>query len=229
LTQSDAVISITKNWNDADSAASSSTTEKSQGGLGQLSERVSVKILLPEPAIPAVERAIYKLIEVKPMRPRRFFATISIYLGALLVTAVILYLAKTRWDHHLLLEALDPYVKRPVSFKLSRPDNQHQYYIEDFVQIQVTEPVTEVILVRHTPHDDKVRLPIEKAELQPNKTVMLLTHKNGNLYRIYLQPASFMLSVVNSPKNVVAMETGVKISADQVKLFQQDPLYQNIQ
>ena len=163
------------------------------------------------------------------MRLRRFFATIAIYLGALLVTTAILYLAKTRWDHQQIMEALDRYVKGPVCFKLSRPDNQHQYYIEDFVQIQVTESHTEIILVRHTPHDDKLRLPIDKAELQPNKTVMLLTHKNGNLYRIYLQPASFMLSVVNSLKNVVAMETGVKISADQVKLFEEDPLYQNIQ
>ena len=163
------------------------------------------------------------------MRLRRFFATIAIYLGALLVTAAILYLAKTRWDHHQLMEALDPYVKAPVSFKPSRRDNQHHYYIEDFVQIQITESLTEITLVRHTPHDDKVRLPIDKAELQPNKTAMLLTHKNGNLYRIYLQPASFMLSVVNSLKNVVAMETGVKISADQVKPFEEDPLYQNIQ
>jgi hypothetical protein len=38
-----------------------------------------------------------------------------------------------------------------------------------------------------------------------------------------------MLSVVNSLKNVVAMESGVKISPDKVKLFEQDPLYQDVE
>jgi hypothetical protein len=163
------------------------------------------------------------------MRLRRTFKFVGLSLGALLLTLGLIFIAKTRWEHEQLLEALAPYVKGLVSFKLSRPDNQHQYYIEDLVQIQVSQEVTELVIVRHIPRDDQLRLPIEKAELQPNKTVMLLTHRSGTLYRIYLQPANFMLSVVNSLKNVVAMETGVKISTDQVKLFEQDPLYQDVE
>ena len=163
------------------------------------------------------------------MRLPRSFKFVGLSLGALLLTLGLIFIAKTRWEHQQLMEALDPYVKGLVSFKLSRPDNQHQYYIEDLVQIQVSQQATELVLVRHIPRDDQLRLPIEKAELQPNKTVMLLTHRSGNLYRIYLQPTSFLLSVINPLKNVVAMETGVKISADQVKLFQQDPLYEHVE
>ena len=162
------------------------------------------------------------------MRLRRSSKFVGLSLGALLLTLGLIFIAKTRWEHQQLMQALDPYVKGLVSFKLSRSDNQHQYYIEDLVQIQVSQEATELVIVRHIPRNDQLHLRIEKAELQPNKTVMLLTHRSGNLYRIYLQPASFMLSVVNSLKNVVAMESGVKISADQVKLFQQDPLYQDV-
>ena len=168
-------------------------------------------------------------INVKPMRLRRSFKSIRLFLGALILTFALIFIAKTRWEHQQLLQALDPYVKGLVSFKLSRPDNQHQYYIEDLVQIRVSKEATQLVLVRHIPRDDELRLRIEKAELQPNKIVMLLTHRSGNLYRIYLQPTRFMLSVVNSLKNVVAMESGVKISPDQVKLFEQDPLYQDVE
>src|SRR5271166_2789073 len=108
------------------------------------------------------------------MRLRRSFKFAGLSLGALLLTLGLLLIAKTRWEHRRLMEALAPYVKGMVSFKLSRTDNQHQYYIEDLVQIQVSDKATELVLVRHIPRDDQLRLPIEKAELQPNKTVMLL-------------------------------------------------------
>src|SRR5271166_6260119 len=121
------------------------------------------------------------------MRLRRSSKFVGLSLGALLLTLGLIFIAKTRWEHQQLMQALDPYVKGLVSFKLSRSDNQHQYYIEDLVQIQVSQEATELVIVRHIPRNDQLHLRIEKAELQPNKTVMLLTHRSGNLCRIYLQ------------------------------------------
>jgi len=122
--------------------------------------------------------------------------------------------------------SLASYLKAPLSFKLNRPDNYRRYYVEDLVQIQISPDIKELLIVRHTPRDDPLRLPIEEAHLEANRTVMLLTHRHGNFYRIYLHPESFMLTVVGNLKNVLAVETGVKLSEAQVQLFKQDPLYQ---
>lgn len=159
------------------------------------------------------------------MRLPRIFQSRALYLGAILLTTVAFF-AKARWEQEQLRASLAPYVKGQVSFKLYRPDNHLQYYIEDLVQIQVSQDVKELVILRHTPRDDELRLPIEKAELEPNKAVLLLTHRHANLYRIYLHPESFMLTVLSNLKNVLAMESGVKLSQDQVQLFKQDPLYQ---
>jgi hypothetical protein len=158
------------------------------------------------------------------MRLPLSFKSKAFYLWALVLSSTIL-LTKAHWDHQQVMEALDPYFKELVPFKLYRPDNHNQHYIEDLVQIQISKDASELLLVRHTPHDDELRLPIEEAQLQTNKTVMLLTHRNGSLYRIYLNPQSFMLSVVSNRKSVVAMETGTKISAAEVQLFKEDPFY----
>jgi hypothetical protein len=101
-----------------------------------------------------------------------------------------------------------------------------QFYIEDLVQLQISPDVKELLIVRHTPSDDLLRLPIEEAQLEPNRTVMLVTHRQGNLYRIFIHPESFILTVVSNAKNVLAVETGVKLSDAQVRLFKEDPLYQ---
>jgi hypothetical protein len=159
------------------------------------------------------------------MRVTRLFRSKALYLGALLSTAVF-FSGKWLWEQEQIRISLAPYVKERVSFKLCRPDNHLQFYVEDLVQIQVSPDVKELLIVRHTPRDDPLRLPIEQAQLAPKKTVMLLTHRHGNLYRIYLHPDSFMLAVVGTMKNVLAMETGVKLSEAQVQLFKQDPLYQ---
>jgi hypothetical protein len=159
------------------------------------------------------------------MRVPRLLRSKALYLGAILLISVTFF-AKLRWEEEQIRVSLAPYVKDRVSFKLYRPDNHLQFYIEDLVQIQISPEVKELHIVRHTPLDDLLRLPIEQVQLQPNKTVMLLTHRHGNLYRIYLHPDSFTLTVVSNLKNVLAMETGVKLSQAQVQLFEQDPLYQ---
>jgi hypothetical protein len=159
------------------------------------------------------------------MRIPRLLRSKALYLGALLLTA-ILFFSKRLWEQEQIKVSLTPYVKGWVSFKLYRPDNYLQFYIEDLVQIQVSPDVRELRIVRHTPRDDLLRLPIEQAHLEPNQSVMLLTHLHGNLYRIYLQPRSFMLTVVSNLNNVLAMETGVKVSEAQIQLFKLDPLYQ---
>jgi hypothetical protein len=159
------------------------------------------------------------------MRLPRLLRSKALYLGALLLTA-ILFFSKRLWEQEQIKVFLAPYVKGWDYFKLYRPDNYLQFYIEDLVQIQVSLDVRELRIVRHTPRDDLLRLPIEQAHLEPNQSVMLLTHLHGNLYRIYLRPRSFMLTVVSNLKNVLAMETGVKVSEAQIKFFKLDPLYQ---
>jgi hypothetical protein len=159
------------------------------------------------------------------MRIPRPLRSKALYLGALLLTAV-LFSSKGLWEQEQTKVSLAPYVKGWVSFRLYRPDNYLQFYIEDLVQIQVSPDVKELRIVRHTPRDDLLHLPIEQAHLEPNQSVMLLTHLHGNLYRIYLHPRSFMLTVVSNLKNVLAMETGVKVSEAQIQLFKLDPLYQ---
>jgi hypothetical protein len=159
------------------------------------------------------------------MRVPRLLRSKALYLGTLVLTSTGFF-AKWSWQQEQIHQSLAPYVKQRVPFKLYRPDNHLQFYIEDLVQIQISPDVKELLIVRHTPQDDPLRLPIEQAELGPKKTVTLLTHHHGNLYRIYFQPDSFMLTVVSNVKNVLAFETGVKISEDQVQLFKQDPLYQ---
>lgn len=159
------------------------------------------------------------------MRIPRLLRSKALYLGALLLTA-ILFFSKRLWEQEQIKVSLAPYVKGWVSFKLYRPDNYLQFYIEDLVQIQVSPDVRELRIVRHTPRGDLLRLPIEQAHLEPNQSVMLLTHLHGNLYRIYLHPRSFLLTVVSNLKNVLAMETGVKVSEAQIQLFKLDPLYQ---
>jgi hypothetical protein len=158
------------------------------------------------------------------MRVPRLLRSKAFCLGTLLLTAAF-FLARTHWEQEQLKASLASYLKAPLSFKLSRPDNYRRYYVEDLVQIQISPDFKELLIVRHTPRDDPLRLPIEEAHLEPNQTVMLLTHRHGNLYRIYLHPESFMLTVVGNLKNVLAMETGVKLSEAQVQLFKQDPLY----
>jgi hypothetical protein len=159
------------------------------------------------------------------MRVSRLLRSKAIYLGALLFTAA-LFLARSHWEQEQIKASLASYLKAPLSFKLYRSDNYRRYYVEDLVQIQISPDIKELLIVRHTPRDDPLRLPIEEAHLETNQTVMLLTHRHGNLYRIYLHPESFMLTVVGNLKNVLAMETGVKLSEAQVQLFKQDPLYQ---
>jgi len=159
------------------------------------------------------------------MRLPGLLPTSALCLGAIFLTSIA-YFAKSRSEQEQIRIFLKPYVKEPVSFKLYRPDNHLQYYIEDLFQIQVSSDFKELLIVRHTPRDDLLRLPIELAKLEPNQAVMLLTHRHGNLYRIYLHPKSFMLTVVSNLKNVLAMESGVKLSQDQVQHFKEDPLYQ---
>jgi hypothetical protein len=153
------------------------------------------------------------------LRPR------ALCLGALLLTSTG-FIAKWYWECEQIHVSLAPYLKEQVPFKLDRPDNHLRFYIEDLVQIRISPDVKELLIVRHTPQDDPLRLPIEAAELGPNKSVTLLTHHHGNLYRIYLHPDSFMLTVLSNGKNISAFETGAKLSDDQVQLFKQDPLYQ---
>jgi hypothetical protein len=155
----------------------------------------------------------------------RLLRSKAFYLGALLLTAV-LFFAKWFLEQEQIKVSLAPYVKEWVSFKLYRPDNHLQFYIEDLVRIQVSPDVKELLIVRHTPRDDLLSLPIEQAHLEPNQTVMLLTHRHGNLYRIYLHPESFMITVTSNLKTLLAMETGIKLSEAQIQLFKQDPLYQ---
>jgi hypothetical protein len=157
------------------------------------------------------------------MRVPRLLRSKALYLGALLLTSSGL-IAKWCWEQEQITLALAPYVKGRVSFKLYRPDNHLHTYIEDLVQMQVSADAKSLLIVRHTPHDDPLRLPIERAALQPNKTVMLLTHHHGKLYRIYLHVDSFMLTV-GSVEKVLAMETGVRLSEAQVQAFKNDPLY----
>jgi hypothetical protein len=159
------------------------------------------------------------------MRVPRLLQSKVLYTGVLLLTALA-FLAKFRWEQEEIKIALTPYVKGRVSFKVNRPDNYLQFYIEDLVQLQISPDVKELLIVRHTPSDDLLRLPIEEAQLEPNRTVMLVTHRQGNLYRIFIHPESFILTVVSNAKNVLAVETGVKLSDAQVRLFKEDPLYQ---
>jgi hypothetical protein len=158
------------------------------------------------------------------MRVPRLLRSKAFYLGALLLTSSG-FIAKWCWEQEQITLSLAPYVKDLVSFKLYRPDNHLHTYIEDLVQMQVSPDAKSLLIVRHAPHDDPLHLQIERAEFEPNKTVMLLTHHHGNLYRIYLHADSFMLTVVGSLENVLAIETGVRLSEDQVQAFKKDPLY----
>jgi hypothetical protein len=161
------------------------------------------------------------------VRLPRFFNSRFTYAAAILLTAAILC-SRAQWEHERITAALAPYVKEAVPFKIYRPDNRNKHYIEDLLRIHVSSDATKIIILRYVPKEDELQLPIESATLQPNNTLMVLTRRKRTSYRIYLNPENFMLSAVSDGKHVAAVETGRKISPDEVKQFEEDPLYKEI-
>lgn len=89
--------------------------------------------------------------------------------------------------------------------------------------MQVSADLKTFSLLRHLPEKSLLEVPIENAHLTDGR-LCLETHWKGNRCRIYLGGGKLMIQMFNNDPALVAIETGMAVAPDEVKLFYQDPL-----